>query len=82
MCDSCDETDGAPRPRVVPSEELIAAARAIEDTLPGEKVPAEAWPIFLGRVSGAVLWPHMERMMRAMDAAGVLCGFGRPLSIG
>lgn len=51
------------------SPALAARARRIEARQSGDKVPEEAWHIFLGHASGAIAWPHTQRILAALDAA-------------
>jgi hypothetical protein len=51
------------------SPALAARARRIEAALDGAPVPEDAWRIFLGHASGAIAWPHTQRILNALDAA-------------
>ncbi|MFT0860520.1 hypothetical protein [Ancylobacter sp. G4_0304] len=71
MCEDCFDESEVPGER--PSlPRLMQAARHIERDFPGEAVPNEAWVIYLGRRSGTIDWPAMQRIARAMEAAGLL----------
>ncbi|HWA39746.1 MAG TPA: hypothetical protein VG873_17965 [Burkholderiales bacterium] len=54
---------------VPPSEELVARTRSIEASLPGARVPEEAWAAFFGAACVAIDWGHFERMFEARKAA-------------
>jgi hypothetical protein len=72
VCDCEDETEGAAAYPGIPAEALTACTREIEADLPGERVPEEAWPVFLGEASGSLIWDHHERMARSREAALVM----------
>jgi hypothetical protein len=65
MCMFCDY----PQRQAGISPALAARARRIEARWAGEAVPEEAWRIFLGHVSGAIAWPHTQRILSALDEA-------------
>jgi hypothetical protein len=72
MCDECDEVDVSVPFDLATRRRLIDATRDMEADLPGDRVPEEVWRIFLGEETGALAWPHHERMARSWEAAAVL----------
>jgi len=68
MCEACD-SDEPFEPREAVRPEIIAAARAIEAALAGERAPDQAWVIYLGRAGGAVSWPQYQRIRVSFEAA-------------
>jgi len=68
MCEAC-ESDEPFEPREPVPPEILAAARAIEAALVGERAPDQAWAIYLGRAGGAVAWPHYQRIRASFDGA-------------
>jgi hypothetical protein len=71
VCDCEDESDRPALPGI-PAQALKACTREIEADLPGERVPEEAWPVFLGEASGSLVWEQHERMARSREAAMVM----------
>ncbi|MGH7042017.1 MAG: hypothetical protein ACREFY_07795 [Acetobacteraceae bacterium] len=65
MCETCDAAPATGRPTAA----LTARIRAIEATLPGERVGEEAFAVFLGARGGAIPWPQYQRLLRCRDAA-------------
>jgi hypothetical protein len=71
MCEACesDEPFEPFEPREPVRPEILAAARAIEAALAGQRVPDQAWAIYLGRAGGAVPWPQYRRIRASFEAA-------------
>lgn len=67
MCDACEDYDGTPLPSR--DEATMREARAIEATIPGERVPEEAWAIFSGLAGGSIQWKHYQRLHVSYEAA-------------
>jgi hypothetical protein len=65
MCWACAR--GGPASHIDPS--LLARARRIEEKLPGEVVPEQAWRILLGLEDGGIMPAHYERMLASLDKA-------------
>lgn len=63
VCD-CYDYDDAPGARVAITLQVIGRMRALESSFPGEPVPAEVWPVFLGEAGGAIAFGHFERLAR------------------
>jgi hypothetical protein len=65
MCEACENTAETARP----SPALIARTRAIEATLPGERVDAAAFAVFFGAAGGAIGWGEYQRLLQCRAAA-------------
>jgi hypothetical protein len=65
MCWACDNRDDGGR--VLASPQRLAAARAVEAAMPGERVPDEAWNIFFGLAGGGLAWADRQRMVMAFE---------------
>ena len=72
MC-ICDDEDGEEAAaRVLIDDATLARARSLEARLGGERVPADAWRIFAGRMGGSIAWPHFQRMRESYEAAAIV----------
>jgi hypothetical protein len=69
MCESCDDENAGDRQFIKPDASLIAAARAIEADMPGERAPERAWAIFASFAGGAIEWRFHHRIRVSFDAA-------------
>lgn len=69
MC-SWDEDDVGER--VAPDEATLMRARLLEARMGGDHVPEKAWVVFSGKSSGAITWPHYQRLQASYDAAAAL----------
>ena len=69
MCETCDDENAGARRLIQPDASLIAAARAIEANMPGERAPERAWAIFSSFAGGAIEWRFHQRIRASFDAA-------------
>ncbi len=65
MCENCAAL-GAP---IRPSAALIARTRAVEASLPGERVADAAFAVFFGERGGSIPWPQYQRLRQAFETA-------------
>ena len=65
VCEACD----APAATARPTAALIARTRAVEASLPGERVAEAAFGVFFGSQGGAIAWRDYQRLLRRRDAA-------------
>jgi hypothetical protein len=66
MCLACE---GQSEEQVGIPPALLARARDVERTRPGEAVPEAAWDILAGSMGGAIAWPHYQRMLECLEVA-------------
>lgn len=70
MCTDCfDESDAAGETSGFAAGEIAWLARHIENDMKGTPLPARSWQIYFGEASGALDWPSLERIGRAMEGA-------------
>lgn len=70
MCTDCfDESDAPGESLGFAAGEIAWLARRIESDMKGTLLPARSWQIYFGEASGALDWPSLERIGRAMEGA-------------
>ncbi|UOK73581.1 hypothetical protein [Ancylobacter polymorphus] len=70
MCIDCfDDSDAAGEDLGFAAGEIAWLARRIESDMKGAPLPARSWQIYFGEASGALDWPSLERIGRAMEGA-------------
>ena len=80
MCETCDDGNAWDGQLRAPSASLVAAARAIEADMPGERAPEHAWAIFFSFAGGAIEWRFHQRIRASFDAALDAAGASSPVS--
>lgn len=81
MCTDCfDERDAPGEGLGLAAGEIAWLARRIESDMKGTSLPARSWQIYFGEASGALDWPSLERIGRAMEGARHVAQLaGRPV---
>ena len=69
MCD-CDDGEIEDGDRLVTlTPAMIRRMIAVEAVLPGDRVPAHTWDVFLGRASGGIAFSRLARLQRCRQFA-------------